>query len=145
MKQMPEIQKFMTSMPHTIGQDIPIKKALEMMREYQVRHLPVLTGSKLVGILTDRDLKLAASFKDATSLLVGDVMSLDPFTVLPEAPLNRVVSEMAEHKYGSAVVQQANGKVVGIFTAVDGLRVLADQLDAFYRASSSDAAVRTHV
>jgi acetoin utilization protein AcuB len=103
-----------------------------MMRELQIRHLPVQEGGKLVGILTDRDLKLATSFGDPNELKVEDVMSLDPYTVRPEASLDAVVIEMAEHKYGSAIVQQANGKVVGIFTAVDALRVLAEQLEAFY-------------
>ncbi len=40
---------------------------------------------------------------------------------------------MAEHKHGSAIVQQENGKVVGIFTAIDGLRVLADVLKEHYK------------
>ncbi len=145
MKQMPQVQKFMTPMPHTIGQEVVIGKALDMMREYRIRHLPVTSGGTLVGMLTDRDVKLATSFKDSISLTVEGVMTPEPFTVLPEAPLNRVVSEMAEHKYGSAVVQQANGKIVGIFTAIDGLRVLAEQLEEFHKPSLTDSSVRTHV
>ncbi len=133
MKQMPQIQKVMTTMPHTIGEDIPMTKALELMREHRIRHLPVLAGGSLVGVLTDRDVKLAASFAGAASMVVEDVMTPEPYSVLPDAPLNRVVSEMAEHKYGCAVVQQANGKVVGIFTANDGLRVLAEQLEQFHK------------
>ncbi len=128
MKQMPTIQKFMTAMPHTVGKDIPIKKALELMREHQIRHLPVQEAGKLVGVLTDRDLKLAASFEGAYKLAVDEVMTSDPYTVRPEAPLDQVVLEMAEHKYGCAIVQQENGKVVGIFTSIDALRVLGETL-----------------
>jgi acetoin utilization protein AcuB len=133
MKQMPQIQKYMTPMPHTIGRDISLKTALGMMREHRIRHLPVQEGGKLIGILTDRDLKLASGFADAANLKVEEVMSPDPYTVAPEAPLDRVVLEMAEHKYGSAIIVQGNGKVVGIFTAVDGLRVLGETLPAFYK------------
>lgn len=133
MKQMPMIQKYMTAMPHTIGADISAKTALVMMREHRIRHLPVQHAGKLVGILTDRDLKLACSFEGSENLNVEDVMTLDPYHVAPDAPLARVVSEMAEHKYGCAIVQQDNGKVVGIFTAADGLRVLAETLGTFYR------------
>jgi acetoin utilization protein AcuB len=136
MKQMPQIQKHMTSMPHTIGKDIPIKTALSMMREHRIRHLPVQDGGKLVGIITDRDVKLAASFKDTQDLLVEDVMSPDPFAVHPDVALDYVVLEMAEHKYGCAVVQQGNGKIVGIFTAVDALRVLGETLENFYKATA---------
>ena len=134
MKQMPAIQKFMTTTPHTIGRDIPIQTALSMMREHNIRHLPVQDGGKLVGILTDRDLSLAASFGKPSELKAEDVMTQSPYTVLPEAPLDQVVLEMAEHKYGCAVVKQGNGKVVGIFTAVDALRVLGETLESFYKA-----------
>ncbi len=133
MKAMPQIQKFMTAMPHTIGKKIPIKTALSMMREYRIRHLPVQEGGELVGIITDRDVKLASSFKGAADLTVEEVMSPDPYTVQPSATLDHVVSEMAEHKYGCAIVVQGNGKTVGIFTAVDAMRVLGETLTAFYK------------
>lgn len=142
MKQMPAIQKFMTTMPHTIGKDISLNTALSMMREHRIRHLPVQDGGKLVGILTDRDIKLASSFEVAAGLQVEEVMSPDTFTTLPETPLDRVVLEMAEHKYGCAVIQQANGKIVGIFTAVDGLRVLGETLEEFYRKGPDNTAQR---
>mgnify|MGYP001573803317 CR=1 FL=1 len=132
-KTMPKISKFMTASPHTIGNDIPLKKALEVMRTNGIRHLPVQAGGHLVGMITDRDIKLASSFQGAAELKVDDVMSPDPYTVSPDAALDQVVEVMAERKYGSAVVYQENGKVVGIFTAVDGLRVLADILRRNYR------------
>lgn len=125
----------MTMMPHTVGRDIPIKTALGMMREFSIRHLPVQEGGKLVGILTDRDLKLAASFQGAANLTVEEVMTPDPFTVDPDSSLDRVVTEMAEHKYGCAIIQQSNGKLVGIFTASDALRVLAEILQENYKKS----------
>lgn len=133
MKLMPSIQKVMTAMPHTIGADISLKKAKAMMSELHIRHLPVLQGGKLVGVLTERDVNLASSLMGAADMKVDDVMMPMTYTVRPDAPLNRVVAEMAERKYGSAIVQQENGKVVGIFTAVDGLRCLADVLREHYR------------
>ncbi len=133
MKAMPMIQKFMTPMPHTVGRDIPIKTAITMMREHRIRHLPVQDGGKLVGVLTDRDIKLAASFEGAEDLIAEEVMTPDPYTVTPDAAADQVAREMAEHKWGCAIVQQDNGKVVGIFTAVDGMRVLGEMLEAHYR------------
>lgn len=135
MKQAPRIDKVMTAMPHTIGKDIPIKKALEMMREYQIRHLPVYDGGKLVGVVTDRDIKLASSFKHSGELLAEDVMTPDPYTVKPDTPLGTVVAEMAEHKYGCAIVVQDNAKVVGIFTTVDGFVVLGAMIREHYKAT----------
>lgn len=142
MKKMPTISKFMTPMPQTIDADASIKLALSMMREFRIRHLPVVTTGDLVGILTDRDLKLAASFKGADEMKVEDVMTPEPYAVVPEAPLGVVVQEMAESKFGAAIVRQANGKIVGIFTANDGLRVLGEQLESFYKHEFTDNGVR---
>lgn len=133
MKNMPPIHKYMTPMPHTIGQDIPLKTALDMMRDGGFRHLPVQNAGKLVGILTDRDIKLAFSFANTEKLTVEEVMTSDPYTVSPDMPLNRVVEQMAEHKYGCAVVKQENGKVVGIFTAIDALRAFGETLSSNYK------------
>lgn len=133
MKQMPKIDKVMTPMPHTIGKDISIKKAMELMREYRIRHLPVQEEGKLVGIITDRDIKLASSFQGQDDLTVEDVMTPDPYAVPPQTPLDSVAEEMAEHKYGSVIVRQENGKVVGIFTAVDGFRFLSNIMREHYK------------
>lgn len=84
MKSMPQISKVMTPMPHTIGSRIPVNKALELMREHRIRHLPVQEAGKLVGVLTDRDLKLAMSLGDPMSMTVEDVMTADPYVVAPE-------------------------------------------------------------
>lgn len=143
MKTMPHVRKFMTPMPHTIEKGIPLKKALEEMRLHAVRHLPVLDEHGLVGILTDRDVKLAASFNGATEMVAGDVMTPDLYVVVPDAPLDQVVFEMAEHKYGCAVVRQENGKVVGIFTATDGLRVLGEVLGGAFKRDALDSKVRS--
>lgn len=128
MKTTPKIQKHMTPMPHTVGKDISLKKAFEMMRENRIRHLPVQDGGHLVGVITDRDIKFASSFEGSADLCVEDVMTPDPYKVSPDALLEEVVSTMAEHKYGCAIVEQGNGKVVGIFTEVDALRVLSEIL-----------------
>lgn len=133
MKQIPMIEKYMTAMPHTINPEMPIKTAMQMMRENRIRHLPVQDGGKLVGVLTDRDIKLASAFQGSSELTVNDVMTPDPYTTTPQASLDQVVFEMAEHKYGCAVIQQENGKVVGIFTAVDGLRVLGETLQSHFK------------
>ena len=133
MKSMPKIMKYMTPMPHTIAPQIPLKKAMEMMREFNIRHLPVQKAGELVGMLSDRDIKLAASFQGSGDMAVEEVMTPEPYAVRPEAQLDEVVLEMAEHKYGAAVIQQENGKIVGIFTANDGLRVLGEILHEMRR------------
>lgn len=128
MKQIPTVEKYMTPMPHTINSELNVKAAKEMMNKFGIRHLPVQSGGKLVGVITDRDVKLAFAFKEGPELNIQDLMTADPFFVEPKAALDEVVAEMAERKLGCAIVQQDNGKVVGIFTATDGLRAFSEVL-----------------
>ncbi len=128
-KAIPTIQKYMTTAPHSIGTEQTLAHAHEVLRTHHIRHLPVLQGGKLVGMLTQRDLALVETLKDVDpqAVKVEDAMSNEVYTVAPDAPLDEVVQEMAEKKYGSAVVV-SNHKVVGIFTTVDVCTALADLL-----------------
>jgi acetoin utilization protein AcuB len=128
-KPIPTIQKYMTPAPHSITAEQTLARAQELMSEHHIRHLPVLHGDRLLGVVTDRDLHLIESLKDVNPKLitVSDAMSSSVYAVAPDAPLDEVVGPMAEKKLGSAVVVQ-NGKVVGIFTTVDVCIALSDLL-----------------
>ncbi|MGZ3786752.1 MAG: CBS domain-containing protein [Bdellovibrio sp.] len=129
MKTIPLIEKYMTTSPHTIGSDQTLRKAEEFMREYRIRHLPVLEGGKLIGILSDRDVKLVESLKDVdpNEVTVAEACSQEIYKVSPKAPLNEVCAEMAMHKYGSVLIVD-NHKLVGIFTWVDALHAFNELL-----------------
>ncbi len=129
MKSIPTAQKYMTTSPHTIGIDQPLKQAHSMMSKYHIRHLPVLNGGTLVGVLTDRDLHLIETLKevDPEKVTVEDAMTPSPYSVSPSAALDEVADQMAEHKYGCAVIID-NGHVVGVLTTVDLARALAEVL-----------------
>jgi len=128
-KPIPTIQKYMTPAPHSVGSEQTIATAATMMSEHHIRHLPVLHGGRLLGMLTDRDIKLIESFRDvdAAKVRVDEAMTEQPYSVSPDTPLDEVVETMATKKYGSAVVMQ-NQKVVGIFTTVDACAALAGLL-----------------
>ena len=126
-KQEPLIQKYMTTNPFSITGDQSIHEARVIMRENAIRHLPVVENGKVIGLLSDRDMKLAGSFigSDLKTMRVQDIDIDDPFKVSPDATLHDVVKEMADNHYGSAVVIQ-HEKLVGIFTTVDACRALAE-------------------
>jgi acetoin utilization protein AcuB len=130
MKSIPTIDKYMTSAPTTIGAEQSLEKASKLMHEHRFKHLPVLKGGQLVGILSDRDIKMVTSLKDVDpeKVTVEEALSSDPFSVSPKATLNDVCSQMAEHKYGSVLVID-NHKLVGIFTWVDALYAFQELLD----------------
>ncbi len=128
-KSIPHIKKYMTTDVQTIGDEQPMSVAHSMMREQHIRHLPVLRQGKVVGIVTDRDLRLVETLTDVdpTKVAVSEAMTPDPYVVTPEASLDEVVSMMAAKKYGSAVVSD-HGHVVGIFTTVDACSAFAELL-----------------
>jgi len=128
-KRIPQIKKYMTTDVQSIGDDQPMSVAHSMMRAQHIRHLPVLHRGKLVGILSDRDLRLIETLQevDPTKVAVSEAMTTDTYVVGPDASLEEVVGMMAANKYGSAVVID-HGHVVGIFTTVDACSAFAELL-----------------
>ena len=120
------IEALMTPQPVTIGRAESLATAHQLMREHGCRHLPVLEHGELVGVVTQRDLYLLETFAgvDLRADVIDEAMSNDAYAVPPDAPLEDVAASMAANRYGCAVVIEC-GRVIGIFTATDALRVLA--------------------
>jgi CBS domain-containing protein len=114
----------MSTSPVTIGPNAHRTEALALMRAKKIHHMPVCDGGRVVGLVTDGDLADDSGAKSN----VKDLMRLKPFTVSPEALVEEVVRQMITQQYGSAAVVVDNGRVVGMFTATDGLRAFADYL-----------------
>jgi acetoin utilization protein AcuB len=125
----PAVKEYMTPSPLSIGPDQTLERAHEMMRTNQVRHLPVLKGGKLVGIVSQRDLLLIETIHDAdpSQVPVEDAMSENVYEVDADTGLDVVAEMLTEYKYGSAVVLE-RGELVGIFTTNDACRALAELL-----------------
>ncbi len=119
------ISKLMTRAPHTIGREQTMATAHDLMRKHHIRHLPVLDGGRLVGVVSLGDLRLAATFGDVdpAKVTVEEAMSAEPYTVGPDTPVADVAAEMAERRYGCAVIVEDRA-VVGVFTTIDALRAL---------------------
>jgi acetoin utilization protein AcuB len=121
------IADFMTPMPHTVGSEQTITFAQKMMRKYDIRHLPVLHGGELYGIVSDRDLGMIAGLNEVNpdETTVEEAMTQEAYTVAKDAAMFDVLREMLEHKYGSAVVVEGI-KIIGILTTHDALQLLVD-------------------
>jgi acetoin utilization protein AcuB len=117
---MPPVSRYMTIHPYAISPRDQLSSARQLMATRNIHHLPVLDGSQLVGILSDRDLLRA----DAR---VAEMMTQDVLAVTPDAPLDEVLGQMEAKDCGSAVVVGNRG-VEGIFTVHDALRALGDLL-----------------
>jgi len=119
------VDEFMTRLVHTIGSQSPLSEAHRLMNEHAIRHLPVLQGGKLVGVVSMRDLHLIETLKgvDPQEVTVDEAMAQDAYTVPPGTALIEVARTMAMHKYGSALIAR-DGQVEGIFTTIDALKAL---------------------
>jgi acetoin utilization protein AcuB len=117
---------FMTAQPVTIGRKESLTTAHRLMRAHGVRHLPVLEHGDLVGIVSQRDLLFLETIRgvDCDVDIVEDAMTTDTYAVAPETAIATVAKQMARKRYGCAVVME-RGRVAGIFTATDALRLIA--------------------
>jgi acetoin utilization protein AcuB len=118
----------MTPAPVCISLDADLEEAVKLMQEHGIRHLPVMDGDDLAGVVTDRDLGMIESLlpDEWERIVVAEAMTPEPYTVTPDAPLWEVAKQMAREKFGCAVVADEEGTVIGLFTTTDALRVLAD-------------------
>lgn len=119
----------------TVAPDTPIADALALSRKHRIRHLPVVQGERLVGLVTDRDIRLAippmwadeheelqAALRTRT---VQEVMTRELITAHPDMPIEEAGKLLYKHKIGSLPVVTGDA-LVGILTESDVLRAFVD-------------------
>jgi len=117
---------WMSKAPMGVVEDTPIRDAVSLMRGAEVRHLLVLDGPVLTGILSTRDLRRLVTDDLDSPLLAGPVrsiMSEGPVSVAPETPLVTAARLLLEQRIGALPVRQGE-RIVGIFTIPDALEAL---------------------
>jgi acetoin utilization protein AcuB len=129
------VRNWMSKEVWTVGVDDSMQQAISICREHRIRMLPVLKDGKLVGVLSDSDLK-RASASDATTLdvhellyllskiKVKDIMTKDPVTVPPNHTVEETAEILMNRKVSGAPVVDEKGRVVGIITRDDLFKVL---------------------
>ena len=130
---------YMTRDPITVEEDASMKDAILLLRMHHIRHLPVAVGKLLVGLVTDRDIKRASpsilagidkaefeQFMEDTP--VSRIMTREPFTVTEDTPLSEAIQTLIDRKFGSLPVVDGR-EIVGIFTEIDALKLLLEQLN----------------
>jgi acetoin utilization protein AcuB len=139
MKGMCTVADIMTPNPVTVTPRDAIRTAVNLMREGGFRRLPVVERGRLVGIITDRDLRRAVNSPFVVRekwydnfildhIEVGSCMTPDPLTIEPDAPITEAARLMRDHKIGGLPVL-ADGRLVGIITETDLLDALIRLLE----------------
>lgn len=132
------VREWMTPDPQTVNASTPVMEAMQRLREGGFRRLPVVQNGKLIGIVTDRDLKEATPSKATTlsiyelnyllsKLVVKDVMRSPVITVRMDDPIEQAALLMEEHRISGLPVLD-NGNLVGILTITDLMRALVSFL-----------------
>jgi acetoin utilization protein AcuB len=134
-----QVREIMTTPVTSVDADDPLIKALELMRSGGFRRLPVLHQGQLVGVVTDRDLRLATNSPLVLSekwysefilesIKVKACMTADPITIVPDASVLAAAHLMRQKKIGGLPVVE-DGTVVGIVTVTDLLDALIQRLE----------------
>ena len=134
MQGIPPVKAVMTPFPYFVDVNASISTAKEMMQRHTIRHLPVTEDGELVGVVSDRDIRLVLDPSleaPPEERCVGDICIRDVYTVELLDPLDDVLREMARRHIGSALVVR-QGKLAGIFTVTDACRLFADLLHSLF-------------
>jgi CBS domain-containing protein len=135
-----QAQDVMTPNPATVSPETSVAEVWDLMRQHAVRHMPVVDGGALVGMVSDRDL---AHFDMARAVTGGaealrrelgtpvvKVMSSDVVDVNPDAELGEVVDLLVENRIGAVpVVRPETQELVGIVSYIDVLEAVRDLLE----------------
>ena len=131
----------MTPDPLTVTPQASIAEVWDLMREVDVRHLPVVQGGALVGMLSDRDLARvdmarllkvegADALRQELATPIAQVMSSNVISVEPDTEVGDVIALLLDHKIGALpVVEAGTREVLGIISYVDVLRALQGLLE----------------
>ncbi|HSG05425.1 MAG TPA: CBS domain-containing protein [Nitrospiria bacterium] len=132
------IKEIMTPKPLTIGPGKTVSEGLSLMYRYDIRRLPVLEDGRLLGILTDRDVKQWMG-RPFTSSLAGEdrdlglpiemLMTRNPITVLEDDPVEKAIDLLVEHKISGLPVVDHDNRLVGVLSEIDILRYTQDLID----------------
>ena len=131
----------MTPDPLTVTPQASIAEVWDLMREVEVRHVPVVQGGTLVGMLSDRDLARvdmarllkvegADALRQELATPIAQVMSSNVISVEPDTEVGDVIALLLDHKVGALpVVEAETREVLGIISYVDVLRALQGLLE----------------
>lgn len=137
------VKDWMSKHVISLDENTSIMKALQVLKEHKIRRIPVTRNGKLVGIVTDRDIKevtpskiMALDVHEMYYLLsemtLKDIMTKDPFTVSPEDTVEYAAALMLENKISGLPVVDEEGYVVGIITQTDISKLFVNITGIYY-------------
>ncbi len=133
-----KVEEWMVKNPIVVTRDQKIQDCIDLMREHSIRHLPVVEKKKLIGLVTESDLRevfLATLIEDVT---IEGVMISDPLTVTPDTEIEDAAKLIYYHKIGGLPVVDDYGQVVGILTVADLVEAFIELMGLLKSSSRVD-------
>lgn len=125
------VKDFMTSNPMTVAPSDDIKVVFSEFLDNEIRQAPVAELEKLVGIVTDRDLRMALiENKSTPALTVNSVMTKDPVSVTEDTTIEKAARIIIEKKYNALPVVNNENQLTGILTTTDIIKGFIDSIDS---------------
>lgn len=128
------IGEIMTENPASAPATATVADVVARLYELDVRHLPIVDGSQLVGIISDRDVRNVmvtsvdeaevAAIRSKLEQPIAELMAADVVTVTPETDVSEAIDLMLDERIGAIPVVSADGELAGIVSYVDILRAL---------------------
>jgi CBS domain-containing protein len=134
------VSNWMTRAPILVSEDCSIRRALSRMQGEGIRHLLVVDGDRLIGIVSNRDVRRLALENPNPALLsqpICSIMTEGPVTVAPEMAVTAAARLLLEHKIGALPVRDGD-TIVGIFSTGDALEALLAALEHGDRDARDD-------
>ena len=129
-------RELMSTDPLTVRADSSLEEALERMLRFDIRSLPVVEGGRLVGIITDRDLKMILGLgardvdeellsEEDLAIAVREHMTEEVETIFADSPVSVACRKLAAFRIGALPVIEPDGELVGILSVTDCLLAAA--------------------
>ena len=124
------VKEYMTSNPIVLTPSEDVTKAFNLLLENRVRQAPVVEGGELVGIVSDRDLRMAmVQNLKMKNLTVGFIMTKDPVTIMEDCTMRDAGKILGIGKFNAIPVIEDTGKLKGIISTTDIINCFLDQTD----------------
>ena len=132
------VNDLMTPNPKFVTPETSLSQVMRIMQKEGFRQLPVIQDEKLIGIITDRDVRIAVNFspnqqeheeqkQELQKLKTGDYMTPDPVTVPIDMPAYRAAEILRLYKFGALIVVNKREEAVGIISVTDFLKSFTQQ------------------
>ena len=135
---------YMTPNPQTIAPEARVTEALSIMRQKNIRHLPVVDKGRILGIVTDKDIRSTLDPTLLADLTMADLMTKNPVVITAETSIQEA-ARLTFLKKTTGLLITRNNALVGILTLADMLKVLVEILDVLCNSTRLNLCLKGNI